>query len=168
MVLQYWRIRGIILQNRYDEMLKYYRQLLTYIKSAVTKNYSEKSINSILDYISTSKQMDLLQVFYETTLDALKVLFWALFFRTCLFLDKAMTKFVIRKEVLIFFKMNWNAFELENACAMVHLPQMHFNCLQWIWSRVICVIFPPVIKGRFSVWNSLLGECLSFVDSVWW
>ncbi|VDO30307.1 unnamed protein product [Onchocerca flexuosa] len=58
--------------NRYDEMLNYYRQLLTYIKSAVTKNYSEKSINSILDYISTSKQMDLLQIFYETTLDALK------------------------------------------------------------------------------------------------
>lgn len=54
-------------------MLKYYRQLLTYIRSAVTKNYSEKSINSILDYISTSKQMDLLQTFYEITLDALKV-----------------------------------------------------------------------------------------------
>lgn len=28
-----------------------------YIKSAVTRNYSEKSINSILDYISTSKQV---------------------------------------------------------------------------------------------------------------
>jgi len=35
-------------------------------------NYSEKSINSILDYISTSKQMDLLQNFYETTLEALR------------------------------------------------------------------------------------------------
>nr|CAG4650081.1 EOG090X04DO [Sida crystallina] len=46
--------------------------LLTYIKSAVTRNHSEKSINSILDYISTSKQMELLQDFYETTLDALK------------------------------------------------------------------------------------------------
>ena len=34
-----------------------YKQLLTYIKSAVTRNYSEKSINSILDYISTSKQV---------------------------------------------------------------------------------------------------------------
>ena len=45
---------------------------LTYIKSAVTRNVSEKSINSILDYISTSKQMDLLQNFYETTLGALK------------------------------------------------------------------------------------------------
>lgn len=58
--------------NHYDEMMKPYKQLLTYIKSAVTRNYSEKSINSILDYISTSKQMDLLQDFYETTLDALK------------------------------------------------------------------------------------------------
>lgn len=60
-------------QGDYDMMLEYYRRLLKYIKSAVTKNYSEKSINSILDYISTSKQMDLLQKFYEITLDALKV-----------------------------------------------------------------------------------------------
>ncbi|VDN42850.1 unnamed protein product [Gongylonema pulchrum] len=66
--------------NRFDDMLAYYRQLLTYIKSAVTKNYSEKSINSILDYISTSKQMDLLQMFYETTLEALKVLSATCFF----------------------------------------------------------------------------------------
>lgn len=56
-------------------MMEYYKRMLTYIKSAVTKNYSEKSINSILDYISTSKQMDLLQRFYETTLEALKVCF---------------------------------------------------------------------------------------------
>lgn len=84
-------------------MMNRYKQLLTYIRSAVTRNYSEKSINSILDYISTSKQvrmlmlidlalwrcvlkpvlsvylfsslfqkMDLLQEFYETTLEALK------------------------------------------------------------------------------------------------
>ncbi|XP_060574908.1 COP9 signalosome complex subunit 2 isoform X2 [Ruditapes philippinarum] len=58
--------------TNYDEMMKRYKLLLTYIKSAVTRNYSEKSINSILDYISTSKQMELLQNFYETTLDALK------------------------------------------------------------------------------------------------
>uniref|UniRef100_A0A914CW47 COP9 signalosome complex subunit 2 n=1 Tax=Acrobeloides nanus TaxID=290746 RepID=A0A914CW47_9BILA len=56
----------------YDTMLEYYRRLLTYIKSAVTKNYAEKSINSILDYVSTSKQMDLLQKFYQITLDCLK------------------------------------------------------------------------------------------------
>jgi len=38
-------------------MMNYYTRLLTYIKSAVTRNYSEKSINSILDYISTSKKV---------------------------------------------------------------------------------------------------------------
>ncbi len=53
-------------------MMHYYKLILTYIKTAVTRNYSEKSINAILDYISTSKQMDLLQRFYETTLDALR------------------------------------------------------------------------------------------------
>ncbi|XP_038079183.1 COP9 signalosome complex subunit 2 [Patiria miniata] len=58
--------------GNYEEMMKRYKQLLTYIKSAVTRNYSEKSINSILDYISTSKNMGLLQEFYETTLMALK------------------------------------------------------------------------------------------------
>lgn len=45
-------------------MMKRYKQLLTYIKSAVTRNYSEKSINSILDYISTSKQVSQLCVFH--------------------------------------------------------------------------------------------------------
>lgn len=58
--------------GRYDDMMEDYRILLTYIKSAVTRNNSEKSINSILDYVSTSKQMDLLQNFYNTTLNALK------------------------------------------------------------------------------------------------
>lgn len=58
--------------GNYEEMMKRYKELLTYIKSAVVRNYSERSINSILDYISTSKQMDLLQDFYETTLLALK------------------------------------------------------------------------------------------------
>ncbi|CAG2064488.1 unnamed protein product, partial [Timema podura] len=41
--------------GNYKEMMVRYKQLLTYIKSAVTRNHSEKSINSILDYISTSK-----------------------------------------------------------------------------------------------------------------
>ncbi|KAJ6219660.1 hypothetical protein RDWZM_005472 [Blomia tropicalis] len=59
------------MQN-FSEMMIRYKQLLGYIKSAVTRNYSEKSINSILDYISTSKNMELLQNFYETTLEALK------------------------------------------------------------------------------------------------
>jgi len=55
-----------------EEMMVRYEHLLTYIKSAVTRNYSEKSINAILDYVSTSKQMDLLQRFYTATLRALR------------------------------------------------------------------------------------------------
>lgn len=43
--------------SNYLEMMNRYKQLLTYIKSAVTRNHSEKSINSILDYISTSKNV---------------------------------------------------------------------------------------------------------------
>lgn len=46
-----------MLQSNFNEMMKRYKQLLTYIKSAVTRNHSEKSINSILDYISTSKNV---------------------------------------------------------------------------------------------------------------
>merc|ERR1712126_606263 len=65
-------IKILFTLNNHPEMMSRYKQLLTYIKSAVTRNHSEKSINSILDYISTSKQMELLQDFYETTLDALK------------------------------------------------------------------------------------------------
>jgi len=49
----------IFLQCNYDEMMVRYKQLLTYIKSAVTRNHSEKSINSILDYISTSKNVSI-------------------------------------------------------------------------------------------------------------
>lgn len=45
------------IQTNFPEMMNRYKQLLTYIRSAVTRNYSEKSINSILDYISTSKQV---------------------------------------------------------------------------------------------------------------
>jgi len=40
--------------------MRRYKQLLTYIKAAVTRNHSEKSINSILDYISTSKNVSVL------------------------------------------------------------------------------------------------------------
>jgi COP9 signalosome complex subunit 2 len=49
-----------------------YQQLLTYIKTAVTRNYSERSISNILDYISTTNHMDVLKQFYEITLDALQ------------------------------------------------------------------------------------------------
>lgn len=55
------------------QMMKRYHELLTYTKTAVVRNYAEKSINGILDYVSTSSSMDLLQEFYQTTLESLKV-----------------------------------------------------------------------------------------------
>lgn len=55
------------------QMMKRYHELLTYTKTAVVRNYAEKSINGILDYVSTSISMDLLQEFYQTTLESLKV-----------------------------------------------------------------------------------------------
>ncbi|XP_031334594.1 COP9 signalosome complex subunit 2-like [Photinus pyralis] len=59
-------------QKKYTETINRYKELLTYIKQSVTKNHGEKSINSILDYTSTSKNIELLQEFYEVTLDTLK------------------------------------------------------------------------------------------------
>lgn len=55
-------------------MMEAYREMLTYIKSAVTRNYSEKCINSIMDYVSgsASQNFSLLQEFYQTTLKALE------------------------------------------------------------------------------------------------
>ncbi|KAG0234097.1 hypothetical protein BGW41_001234 [Actinomortierella wolfii] len=58
--------------GNFDKTLEYYEQLLPYTKSAVTRNYSEKSINNILDYISSSADMAFMEKFYKTTLDALK------------------------------------------------------------------------------------------------
>ena len=55
-------------------MMDAYREMLTYIKSAVTRNYSEKCINSIMDFVSGSagQNTGLLQEFYQTTLTALE------------------------------------------------------------------------------------------------
>lgn len=60
--------------GKYKEMMEAYREMLTYIKSAVTRNYSEKCINNIMDFVSgtASQNFDLLQEFYQTTLKALE------------------------------------------------------------------------------------------------
>jgi len=57
--------------GKFENMLTKYKQFLTYIKSAVTSNYSEKGINSILDLTSTSTDLDLIQQVYDITLKAL-------------------------------------------------------------------------------------------------
>ncbi|KAK9794025.1 hypothetical protein WJX73_004702 [Symbiochloris irregularis] len=58
--------------GNHEEMLTAYREMLAYIKSsAVTRNASEKKINSLLDFVAQSTDMSLLQNFYGTTLEAL-------------------------------------------------------------------------------------------------
>jgi COP9 signalosome complex subunit 2 len=66
--------------HRQPEALQTYKQLLTYTKSAVTRNVSEKAINGILDYVGGGKggaqsgnvDFDVLDSFYEATRSALQ------------------------------------------------------------------------------------------------
>lgn len=62
--------------HRPVEALGTYTKLLTYTKSAVTRNYSEKSINGILDYVGGGKggpvEVEVLERFYQATRAALE------------------------------------------------------------------------------------------------
>ncbi|KAI1484455.1 PCI-domain-containing protein [Biscogniauxia mediterranea] len=59
--------------ERYDKAVEHYTELLTYVKSAVTRNYSEKSINNMLDYIEKESESEAAQKcmeqFYSLTLN---------------------------------------------------------------------------------------------------
>ena len=69
-----YRTRTFFLSDEFIlffQTLRYYKQLLTYTKSAVTRNYSEKSINNILDYVSTADDMAFVEQFYQVSLEAL-------------------------------------------------------------------------------------------------
>ncbi|KAI0043538.1 PCI-domain-containing protein [Auriscalpium vulgare] len=61
--------------RRPTDALKTYTELLTYTKSAVTRNYAEKTINGILDYVGGGKggpvEVEVLEKFYQVTKDAL-------------------------------------------------------------------------------------------------
>jgi len=60
--------------GRYEKAVEHYQELLTYVKSAVTRNYSEKSINNMLDYIEKGsedpKAMECMEEFYSQTLQS--------------------------------------------------------------------------------------------------
>ncbi|TFK17372.1 PCI-domain-containing protein [Coprinopsis marcescibilis] len=62
--------------GRPEDALKTYQELLTYTKSAVTRNYSEKTINGILDYVGGGKggpiEVNILEKFYQATKKALE------------------------------------------------------------------------------------------------
>lgn len=69
------------LLGRPDDALQTYTELLGYTRSAVTRNYSEKTINGILDYVGGQKPLkkgqrtravepvsvEILEKFYEVT-----------------------------------------------------------------------------------------------------
>lgn len=61
--------------RRPQDALVTYTELLTYTKAAVTRNYSEKSINGILDYVGGGKggpvDVNTLEQFYQATKQAL-------------------------------------------------------------------------------------------------
>ncbi|KAJ7610967.1 PCI domain-containing protein [Roridomyces roridus] len=67
---------NFLILRRPADALKTYTQLLTYTKSAVTRNYSEKTINGILDYVGGGKggvvEVDILEQFYQATKVALE------------------------------------------------------------------------------------------------
>ena len=54
--------------------MEHYTELLTYVKSAVTRNYSEKSINNMLDFIEKGaedeKAYQCMEKFYSQTLES--------------------------------------------------------------------------------------------------
>lgn len=54
------------------ETIQFYKELLGLVKSAVTKNYAEKSLNNILDLVSASQDMAFLEEFYSITLQSLE------------------------------------------------------------------------------------------------
>ena len=56
------------------QAVEHYTELLTYVKSAVTRNYSEKSINNMLDFIEKGTEDDkayqCMEKFYSQTLES--------------------------------------------------------------------------------------------------
>ncbi|KAJ5613758.1 COP9 signalosome subunit 2 [Penicillium herquei] len=60
--------------GRYSDAVEHFRELLTYTKSAVTRNYSDKSINNMLDYIEKgsddAQAYQCMEEFYSLTLQS--------------------------------------------------------------------------------------------------
>ncbi|KAI1855381.1 hypothetical protein JX265_006477 [Neoarthrinium moseri] len=59
--------------EKHDDAVEHYTELLTYVKSAVTRNYSEKSITNMLDFVEKESENEgaqrCLEKFYSLTLD---------------------------------------------------------------------------------------------------
>jgi COP9 signalosome complex subunit 2 len=59
-------------QNNGRKVIEKFRSLMDYTKSAVTSNYSEKGINSVLDAVSLGKDIGLTEELFTVALHALK------------------------------------------------------------------------------------------------
>ena len=59
-------------EGNFETMLATYKLFLTYTKSAVARTYGERCINSILELISTSTDLELIQQVYDATLRSLE------------------------------------------------------------------------------------------------
>mmetsp|Transcript_31249 Transcript_31249/g.81926 ORF Transcript_31249/g.81926 Transcript_31249/m.81926 type:complete len:446 (+) Transcript_31249:229-1566(+) len=57
--------------GKHTDVMETYKEVLTYIDSAVAKNYSEKSINNLMDLISTGP-MEVAEQFFQMTLEKLR------------------------------------------------------------------------------------------------
>ena len=68
--------KAMIQSDTGDQALSHYRELLTYVKSAVTRNYSEKSINNMLDFVEKTAEPEdeaagrCIEKFYSLTLES--------------------------------------------------------------------------------------------------
>lgn len=58
--------------GKYDKVLQFYEKLLNYAKSAVSRSISEKAINSLIEKLSNATDKQLIEKFYDATLDMLK------------------------------------------------------------------------------------------------
>jgi COP9 signalosome complex subunit 2 len=60
--------------KRYEDAVVHYKELLTYVKSAVTRNHSEKSINNMLDFVEKNSEdsaaNSCIEQFYSLTLES--------------------------------------------------------------------------------------------------
>ena len=110
----------------------------------IFRNHSEKSINSILDYISTSKQMELLQNFYETTLEALrdaKVQFlrsWIILFLV-FFTQKWGFCFDLAKQERLEYNRGVNSFDTAGSIS-----------ISWLW-KFLQAQFPQPGCGKWKL-----------------
>ncbi|KAI3389583.1 hypothetical protein SNEBB_009872 [Seison nebaliae] len=59
-------------QKEFDKFLKIYQDFLHFVKSVVSRNYGERSIMNILDYMLVDKNIELFQLICKTTINFLK------------------------------------------------------------------------------------------------